>query len=56
MASLERICASRFLDSFFGRLASSSSSPLPIAAAFSERIISIWHGDDMYGLVRPWAR
>ena len=54
--ALERFCARRFRDSFFGLLLSSSSSDLRTFWSFSDSTISMWQGLDMYGLVRPWAR
>ena len=53
--ALERFCAKRFRDSFFGLLFSSSSS-LRTFWSFSDSTSSMWHGLDMYGFVRPWAR
>merc|ERR1719310_234454 len=51
----ERCWARRFFESFFGFFSASSSS-LVTARSFSHSTSSMWHGLDMYGLVRPWAR
>ena len=43
-----------FWETFF--FSGSSAEALEKACSFSTKVNSMWHGELMYGLIRPWAR